>query len=150
MLPRFSHHRKSDGGLSTGVARLWAGWPIERAIYLFVGVVFLAVFVQVTLYHWRQNFRHWSMWIPVIATPALGLVALLLAWQNMPWLRALLGLLSAAGIVSGLAGTYFHVAGVGERVDGYNLNNFMVGPPPALPVLVSALSVLALMGLYLA
>lgn len=128
---------------------MWTGWPIERALYLFVGVVFFAVFVQVTLYHWRQNFRHWAMWIPVIATPALGICALLLAWLDAPWLRMLLGLLSGVGVAGGLVGTYYHVAGVGERVDGYNLNNFMVGPPPALPVLVTALSVLALIGLYL-
>ena len=132
------------------MAPLWAGWPVERVLYLFVGVVFFAVFVQVTLYHWRQNFRHWAMWVPVISTPALGLAALLLAWQDMPWLRALLAWLSAVGVAGGLMGTYYHIAGVGERVDGYNLNNFMVGPPPALPALVTALSVLALIALYLA
>jgi len=90
------------------------------------------------------------MWVPVISTPALGLAALLLAWQDMPWLRALLAWLSAVGVAGGLMGTYYHIAGVGERVDGYNLNNFMVGPPPALPALVTALSVLALIALYLA
>jgi len=132
-----------------GVADLWASWPVERALYLVVGVSFLAVFVQVTLYHWRQNFRHWAMWVPVIATPALGLCALMLAWQNASWLRTALAVLSAAGVAGGLVGTYYHVAGVGERVDGYNLNNFMVGPPPALPLLVTALSALALIGLYL-
>lgn len=129
---------------------MWAGWPIDRVLYLFVGVVFLAVFVQVTLYHWRQNFRHWAMWIPVLATPALSLAALFLTWQELPWLRALLGALAGIGVVGGLVGTYYHIAGVGERVDGYTLNNFMVGPPPTLPLMVTALSVLALIGLYLA
>ena len=109
----------------------------------------LAVFVQVGLMHWRQNFRHWAMWIPVLATPALGVLALLLSWRNVDGLRLIFVLLSAAGVLSGLVGSYFHVEGVGERVDGYTLSNFMVGPPVTLPLLVTALSVLGLIVVYL-
>lgn len=128
---------------------MWTGWPVERVLYLFLGIVFLAVFVQVGLMHWRQNFRHWAMWIPVLATPALGLLALLLAWRNIDGLRLVFALLSAAGVLSGLMGSYYHWEGVGERVDGYTLNNFMVGPPITLPLLISALSVLGLIVVYM-
>lgn len=128
---------------------MWIGWPAERVLFLFLGVVFLAVFVQVGLMHWRQNFRHWAMWVPVIATPALGLLALLLSWRNVEGLRLLFVLLSAAGVLSGLMGSYYHIEGVGERVDGYTLNNFMVGPPITLPLLITALSVLGLIVVYL-
>ena len=121
----------------------------KRVLFLFLGVVFLAVFVQVGLMHWRQNFRHWAMWVPVIATPALGLLALLLSWRNVEGLRLLFVLLSAAGVLSGLMGSYYHIEGVGERVDGYTLNNFMVGPPITLPLLITALSVLGLIVVYL-
>jgi len=128
---------------------MWAGWPAERVLYLFLGVLSLAVALQVTLMHWRQNFRHWSMWVPVLATPALGLVALLLALQSSELLRGILVWLSGAGALAGLVGTYYHWEGVGERVDGYTLNNFMVGPPIALPLLVSALGALGLIVVYL-
>lgn len=128
---------------------MWSGWPVQRVLFLFLGIVFLAVFVQVGLMHWRQNFRHWAMWVPVVGTPALALVALLLAWQNVGFLRQLFVWLSAAGVLSGLAGSYYHLEGVGERVDGYTLNNFMVGPPITLPLLVSALSVLGLIVVYM-
>lgn len=128
---------------------MWAGWPAERILYLFLGVVSLAVAAQVTLMHWRQNFRHWSMWAPVIETPLLAVVALLLTWVNSGALRSLLVLLSALSGLTGLVGTYYHWAGVGERVDGYTLNNFMVGPPVALPLLVSALGALGLIAVYL-
>jgi len=127
---------------------MWAGWPAERILYLFLGVVSLAVALQVTLMHWRQNFRHWSMWVPVVATPALGLVALLLALHNSELLRGLLVLLAAAGTLAGFVGTYYHWEGVGERVDGYTLNNFMVGPPVTLPLLISALGILGLIIVY--
>jgi len=46
-------------------------------------------------------------------------------------------------------GTYYHWAGVGARVDGYTWNNLMVGPPVTLPLMVSAMGVLALIALYL-
>ncbi len=129
---------------------MWSGWPFERILYLFLGVLFLGVFVQVTLFHWRQNFRHWSMWIPVVGTPALGLIALGLVLVDSAALRTLLALFSAVGVAAGMVGSYFHVEGVGERVDGYTLSNFMVGPPLVLPLMVTLLSLLALFTLYFA
>lgn len=128
---------------------MWNGWPADRVLFLFLGVVSLAVFVQVGLMHWRQNFRHWAMWIPVVATPTLGLLGLLLAWRNIEALRGLFVLVSLVGVLSGLVGSYFHIEGVGERVDGYTLSNLMVGPPVALPLLISALGALGLIVVYL-
>ncbi|HEX6970790.1 MAG TPA: hypothetical protein VF234_01040 [Limnochordia bacterium] len=127
---------------------MWHGWPIERMLFAFSAVVFAAIFVQVTLFHLRQNFRHPAMWLPVIATPLIALLAAALAWQPVPWLRAAFAVCTGAGAVAGLVGTYYHVAGVGERVDGYTLNNFMVGPPPALPLMITAMSILGLIALY--
>lgn len=128
---------------------MWNGWPVDRVLFLFLGVVHLAVFVQVGLMHWRQNFRHWAMWVPVVATASLSLLSLLLTWQDAEALRSLFVLLSSASILAGFVGTYYHVTGVGARVDGYTLSNFMVGPPAALPLLVSALGVLGLIVVYM-
>lgn len=128
---------------------IWSGWPVERILYLFLAIVFLAVFVQVTLFHSRQNFRHWAMWLPVIITPTLGILSFLLVVQNVGFLRWLMAATASTGALTGLVGSYFHFVGVGERVDGYTYNNFMVGPPPMLPLLVTSLSALALILLYL-
>lgn len=128
---------------------MWIGWPLQRVLFLFLAIVFAAIFVQVTLMHSRQNFRHWAMWIPVIATPLLALNALLLVLQNAEPARIVFAVLAVAGIGGGLVGTYFHWAGVGARVDGYTWNNLMVGPPVTLPLMVSAMGVLALIALYL-
>jgi hypothetical protein len=127
---------------------VWIGWPLARVLDLFLAIAFLAVFVQVTLFHMRQNFYHPSQWLPVIVTPLLGLAALVLTLWNVELARALLTLLSIFGVGIGLIGTYYHFAGTGQRVGGYNVNNFMVGPPPMLPLLVVALSGLSLVALH--
>lgn len=88
------------------------------------------------------------MWAPVVTTPLLGLISFGLVVVDTNFLRMSLALLSGLGIVIGLIGTYFHVEGVGERVDGFTLNNLMVGPPVVLPFVITALSLLALAVLY--
>lgn len=56
----------------------WNGWSLDRVVVIAMGVFFLVIFVQVTLYHYRQNFRHWSMWIPVTVAPLFGLALIVI------------------------------------------------------------------------
>lgn len=126
----------------------WYGWSLDRVMIFALGLLFLVVFVQVTLFHYRQNFRHWSMWIPVIATPVFGLSLICYAFYNAAWLLSVLTVLLSVGIAAGAYGSYVHVQGVGERVGGFELRNFMIGPPLTLPALISANSLLALFALY--
>ncbi len=88
------------------------------------------------------------MWIPVLATPIFGVLTLIECSYHMPWLRAVLGVLYAVGVLAGGFGSFMHVHGVGKRVGGYHLQNFLVGPPVALPAMVSAMSLLGLIALY--
>lgn len=127
---------------------MWIGWPISRVLLLFTAIAMFMIFIQVTLFHYRQNFRHWAMWGPVIGTPVIGIFALTLSFYNLPWLRTATTLLFAVGILSGAAGTVMHVSGVGQRVDGYKMQNFLIGPPVTLPMMVAAISVLGLIALY--
>ena len=108
----------------------------------------MSVFVQVTLFHLRQNFWHPAQWYPVIATPLIAISAFLLVWQNLTLLRVAFAVLSVFGVLIGTVGTVYHVAGVAKRVEGFSLNNFMVGPPPMLPMMVIALSALGLVALF--
>lgn len=128
---------------------MWVGWPVERVLLLFLGVVFLALFVQVTMMHSRQNFRHWAMWLPVLGTPTLGVLSLIMVFWNAAALRTIFSYLLVIVGVAGVMGTFFHLEGVGERVDGYTLSNFLVGPPVLLPIMVTAMSVLGLIILFL-
>lgn len=126
----------------------WDGWPLGRVIILFTFFVSLLIFLQVTLFHYRQNFRDWSQWVPVIALASLALVAILFSIWNLAWIRTVFIALCSIEALGGLYGTYRHVRGVGQRVDGYRLNNFLVGPPAVLPLLISATGVLGLLAVY--
>lgn len=126
----------------------WYGWPLERVLLVLLGVMYLAIFVQVTLFHYRQNFRHWSMWIPVLATPldALGLVTYVI--YPVQWIGVTVTVLLAASLLGGLFGSFMHWRGVGERVGGYEVRNFLVGPPVALPSMITGTSLIALIVLF--
>ena len=124
---------------------VWEGWPLSRVLMLFVGAAFLMIATQVALFHYRQNFHHWAQWTPVIGAPAIGLVALLTAIFNATWLNWVLIALLGVGLLVGVVGFALHFTGVGERVDGYRFNNFLVGPPIVLPLMVTAMSVLGLL-----
>lgn len=47
----------------------WDGWPFTRVVLLFCAAAALLVLIQVTMNHYRQNFRHWSQWVPIIELP---------------------------------------------------------------------------------
>ncbi|MCP3775801.1 hypothetical protein NLX71_21235 [Paenibacillus sp. MZ04-78.2] len=126
----------------------WIGWPLARVVFLFVGVAFFAIWIQVTISHYRQNFHHKAMWVPVVSAPIFSLLAVTLAYYRLDWLLYLFSYLMWFGVVAGGIGFYFHFHGVGVRVGGYTMRNFLVGPPVVLPVLFSALSVLGLLAYY--
>lgn len=125
----------------------WEYWSLDRIVILFVSLAFLLIGIQVTLFHYRQNFHHKSMWIPVISAPIFFVIGTFHTWFNLDWLHNLFIVLMWFGVVSGLIGFYFHVRGVGIRVGGYALRNFMIGPPIILPMMFTALSVLGLIAL---
>lgn len=128
---------------------MWEGWPITRVLLLFTGFAFLIISLQVTIFHSRQNFRHWAMYGPVIGGPVLGMFAILLSFYNIPILRSILAILLFAGAALGAAGSVLHVNGIGQRVGGYGESqNFLIGPPLTLPAMVAAMSILGLIALY--
>ena len=126
----------------------WNGWPLDRIFLLFIGIAFIMLFVQVTLFHYRQNFRHWSMWVPVIETPLIGILLLIYSFYNRGWFSGVLTVTLIIAFISGLYGSYLHIKGVGNRVGGFELRNFLVGPPLMLPGMMGALSLLGLIALH--
>lgn len=126
----------------------WTDWPIERFLVFFVAFAFLMMGIQVTMFHYRQNFHHKSMWMPVIASPLFFLCGMALAFFNLSWLAMLFVGFMWIGIIAGFIGFYFHFRGVGVRVGGWELRNFLIGPPIILPLMFTALSVLGLTAIY--
>ncbi len=127
---------------------VWAGWPLQRMLVAFVGLAYAMLFGQVYLFHDRQNFRHWAMFLPVIGSPILAVVALGLTIVNASWLATILSVLLAIAFIEGLVGMYYHWVGIGTRVGGYVQQNFEKGPPPFLPAIFSALSLLGFLALF--
>ncbi|MBB6637104.1 hypothetical protein [Cohnella thailandensis] len=126
----------------------WNMWSIDRILILFVSVAFLVIGVQVTMFHYRQSFHNKAMWVPVISSPIFFIVGIVLTWYNASWLHTSFTVLMWFGVVAGLIGFYFHFRGVGVRVGGWALRNFLIGPPITLPLLFSAMSVLGLISIY--
>lgn len=126
----------------------WIGWPLERFFYIFLGLAFLLVWGQVTLLHWAAGFRSIFMWGPVLYTPVLVLAALLLALTRAPWAELTFVVVFAIGVLEGAFGTYKHFHGVAEQVGGFNLRNFMAGPPVLLPIIYMALAATGLLVYY--
>jgi len=126
----------------------WDAWPIARILIMFVSLAFIMMGIQVTMFHYRQNFIHKAMWVPVISAPIFFIAGLALTVYNANWLSVLFQILMWLGVVSGIIGFYFHFRGVGIRVGGWALRNFLIGPPVTLPLMFTALSVLGLIAVY--
>ncbi|SHE15040.1 Uncharacterised protein [Chlamydia abortus] len=126
----------------------WVGWPLDRLLILFVALAFLLIGLQVTMSHYRQNFHHKAMWSPVDVSPLIFLSGLGLAVYPSAFFHYLFVFLLFAGVLTGMAGFYFHYRGVGVRVGGYASRNFLMGPPVVLPVVFLAMSALGLIAVY--
>jgi hypothetical protein len=126
----------------------WSHWSLDRIVILYVGLAYLFIWIQVTMSHYRQNFHHKAMWAPVILAPLICITSIICTlMNNSGWLLMAIILLWL-GALAGLVGFYFHFKGVGLRVGGYALRNFLIGPPIILPLLFSALSILGLIAVY--
>jgi hypothetical protein len=127
----------------------WDGWELGRWIVLFAAFLYVGIWAQLTLYHWRAAFRRREMYAPVILTPVIAAAGALGAIEG----DGIFGWISlvafAIGVVEGLGGLFFHMQGVRYLVGGITLRNLAAGPPPVLPVAYSLAGVLGLLGLLL-
>ena len=122
----------------------WAEWSVERTLLVVVAVMYLGIWVQVSLMHWAGGFAFRAMWAPVLVTPVLAAGAVLAAIDRAnPWGWIALTLL-AIGVLSGLYGFYRHVRGVASQVGGLTKRNLLAGPPPILPVAYSLIGVVGI------
>lgn len=96
--------------------------------------------------HYKNNFRYKAQWTPVLLAPmvmAAGIVSLRNRKAAQTWLPAL----SAAAVVDGGVGFFYHARGVLRRPGGrkHLLYNIMYGPPVLAPLLFSACGMLGLL-----
>jgi hypothetical protein len=116
--------------------------------HMAVATVFAAFFSGFEAFysHYKNNFRYKAQWTPVLLAPmvmAAGIVSLRNRKTAQTWLPAL----SAAAVVDGGVGFYYHARGVLRRPGGrkHLLYNIMYGPPVLAPLLFSACGMLGLL-----
>lgn len=123
-------------------------WPLHRMLILFTALAFALVGTQVSLFHYRGNFRHWTMWIPVTTAPAAAVLLALYAFYPSTGFKLFMTWFLWAETVGGLGGFSMHARGVAQRLGGFGMNNVLTGPPIVLPLTLTAFSLLGLMALY--
>jgi hypothetical protein len=128
---------------------VWHAWSPQRFFYLFIGMAYLLIWIQVGLFHWRGAFRHTIMWGPVLYAPILAIMGMLYAFVYGGWLNWLFVIIFSLGALEGLIGTYYHLAGVKHYIGGWTLRNLMNGPPFILPITFLAFSAVALLIFFL-
>lgn len=96
--------------------------------------------------HYKNNFRYKAQWTPVVLAPML-IAASLLSLRRSRTAHTWLPLLSAAAVVDGGVGFFYHARGVLRRPGGkkHLLYNIMYGPPVLAPLLFSACGMLGLL-----
>lgn len=96
--------------------------------------------------HYKNNFRYKAQWTPILLSPLL-IAASVGAMRNRKVAHTWLPVLSAAALVDGSVGFYYHARGVLRRPGGrkHLLYNIMYGPPVLAPLLFGACGMLGLM-----
>ena len=112
------------------------------------GFKFLLWALAAHLFHYRQNFYHWSLWVPVYTLYFLAVNLVVAEFYEADWILTLLTITLVTVIVSHLWGAYLHLDGVRKRVGGNNIHNHMVGPPVILPLIVATVATLDLLRLF--
>jgi len=122
----------------------WDGWDVDRAALVFTAVLYVGIWVQLTLMHWAGAFKHPAMWLPVLMTPLFAAAAGVGAVTRGGVLGWAVAVLLAFGIVEGLIGLAFHLGGIASQVGGVTLRNVLSVPPPVLPLAYALVGALGL------
>lgn len=118
----------------------------QQQVAIVTGVSALLSGFEAYYSHYKNNFRYWAQWTPVVIAPALAGVAFAsvksrrLATTALPALSVLAGADAAVGF-------FYHGRGVLRRPGGrkYLLYNIMYGPPIFAPLLFGAAGMLGVL-----
>jgi hypothetical protein len=100
--------------------------------------------------HYKNNFRYKAQWTPVILTPLL-MAAAVGSIYSPKLARTWLPALSAAAVLNGTIGFYYHARGILRRPGGLKtpLYNITYGPPIFAPLLFAACGTLGILAALL-
>ncbi len=118
----------------------------QRQVAIITGISALLSGFEAYYSHYKNNFRYWVQWTPVVLAPVLAGTAFAsvksrkLATTALPAVSALAGADAAVGF-------YYHARGVLRRPGGrkHLLYNIMYGPPIFAPLLFGAAGMLGIL-----
>jgi hypothetical protein len=118
----------------------------QRQVAIVTGVSALLSGFEAFYSHYKNNFRYWAQWTPVLLSPALAAAAFgsvksrCLATTALP-------ALSVISSADAAVGFYYHARGVLRRPGGskHLLYNIMYGPPVFAPLLFGAAGMLGML-----
>jgi hypothetical protein len=118
----------------------------QRQVAIVTGISALLSGFEAYYSHYKNNFRYWVQWTPVVLAPVLAGTAFAsvksrkLATTALPVVSALAGADAAVGF-------YYHARGVLRRPGGrkHLLYNIMYGPPIFAPLLFGAAGMLGIL-----
>jgi hypothetical protein len=115
----------------------------QRQVAIVTGISALLSGFEAYYSHYKNNFRYWVQWTPVVIAPLLAGVAFASVKRPRMAQTALPGL-SALASVDAAVGFFYHGRGVLRRPGGRKrlLYNIMYGPPIFAPLLFGAAGML--------
>jgi hypothetical protein len=118
----------------------------QRQVAIVTGISALLSGFEAYYSHYKNNFRYWVQWTPVVIAPVLAGVA----FASVKSRRLATTALPAVSILAGAdaaVGFYYHGRGVLRRPGGrkHLLYNIMYGPPIFAPLLFGAAGMLGLL-----
>ncbi len=118
----------------------------QRQVAIVTGVSALLSGFEAYYSHYKNNFRYWVQWTPIVLSPLLAGVA----FASVKSRRLATTALPAVSIMAGAdaaVGFYYHGRGVLRRSGGskHLLYNIMYGPPIFAPLLFGAAGMLGVL-----
>ncbi|MFZ0743518.1 MAG: hypothetical protein WAM85_03885 [Terracidiphilus sp.] len=122
----------------------------QRTLSLLVAVTSVASGLEVGYEHYKGSYSNPVMYSPVSLSGALagaGISGVFSRWSA----RVILRCVSAATLVDGIIGFFFHIRGIARKPGGWRLpvTNIVMGPPIFAPLLFGTSAYLGLMASYL-
>lgn len=122
----------------------------QRSLALIAGLSGLLGGLEVTYEHYQGSYSQRVMYSPVLISPVLVLAGVW-GFLNRRVARTLLPLSSAALLMDGAVGFFFHIRGVARKPGGWRIPvfNVVMGPPLFAPLLLTIGGFLGLIATFL-
>jgi hypothetical protein len=118
----------------------------QRQVAIITGISALLSGFEAYYSHYKNNFRYWVQWTPIVIGPLLA-GASFGAVRSRRMANRALPAISAVAVVDSAVGFFYHARGVLRRPGGtkHLIYNIMYGPPIFAPLLFGAAGMLGIL-----